>query len=68
MGKMMEAAGISADFLPHSARAAGMAAGEKKGMSDEDVCVRSNVSRPTYTKFYERQIRKTVYQPPSGIT
>ena len=68
MGKMMEAAGIPADFLPHSARAAGMAAGKKKGMADEDVCVRSNVSRPTYKKFYERQIRKTVYQPPSGIT
>ena len=68
VGKMMEAAGIPADFLPHSARAAGMAAGKKKGMADEDVCVRSNVSRPTYKKFYERQIRKVVYQPPSRIT
>ena len=68
MGKMMAAARISADLLPHFARAAGMAAGKKQGMSDDDVCVQSNVSMLTYRKYYERQIRKTAYKPPSGIT
>ena len=59
---------IPDEFLPHSARAAGMAQGKTIGMTDDEVCTRSNVSRPTYIKYYQRQIRTAAYQPPAGIT
>ena len=68
MKRLMAAAKIPAEFLPHSARAAGMAQGKTQGMTDDEVCTRSNVSRPTYTKYYQRQIRTKAYQPPAGIT
>ena len=68
MKRLMTEANIPAKFLPHSARAAGMAQGKTQGMTDDEVCTRSNVSRPTYTKYYQRQIRTAAYQPPSGIT
>ena len=68
MKRLMKAAKIPAEFLPHSTRAAGMVRGKTQGMTDDEVCTRSNVSRPTYVKYYERQIRKAAYQPPSGIT
>ena len=68
MKRLMTAAKIPAEFLPHSARAAGMAQGKTQGMTDDEVCTRSNVSRPTYTKYYQRQIRTKAYQPPAGIT
>ena len=68
MKRLMTEANIPAEFLPHSARAAGMVQGKTQGMTDDEVCTRSNVSRPTYTKYYRRQIRTAAYQPPSGIT
>ena len=68
MKRLMTAAKIPAEFLPHSARAAGMAQGKTQGMTDDEVCTRSNVSRPTYTKYYQRQIRTKAYRPPAGIT
>ena len=67
MKRLMKAANIPAGFLPHSACAASMAQGKTKGMTDDEVCTRSNVSRPTYVKYYERHIRKAAYLPPSGI-
>ena len=68
MKRLMKAAKIPDEFLPHSARAAGMAQGKTIGMTDDEVCTRSNVSRPTYIKYYQRQIRTAAYQPPAGIT
>ena len=61
MKRLMKAAKIPDEFLPHSARAVGMAQGKATGMTDGEVCTRSNVSRPTYIKYYQRQIRTKAY-------
>jgi hypothetical protein len=69
MSRVMEKAGIPGEFRPHSARHAGMALGKSRGMSDDEVMARSNVSRPTYTTHYARQIRRQGYvPPPDGAT
>ena len=60
MKRLMTEANIPAEFLPHSARAAGMAQGKTQGMTDDEVCIRSNVSRPTYTKLREADSQGSV--------
>ena len=63
MKAAMAAAGIPLEFKSHSARHAGIAAGKKAGMTDEELMARSNMSAPTYIKFYSRQVRRAVYMP-----
>ena len=64
MKAAMEAAGIPLEFKSHSARHAGIAAGKKAGMTDDELMARSNMSAPTYIKYYSRQVRRAVYMPP----
>ena len=33
------------------------------GMTDEALMARSNMSRPTFVKYYSRQVRRAVYTP-----
>ena len=68
MAKVMKAAGVPLDFRPHSARHAGMADGKKRKMTDDEVCVRSNMSRPTYVKYYARQIRRADSNLAQGVS
>jgi hypothetical protein len=60
MGRMMKKAGIPDEFLPHSARHAGLALRKSQGMSDNDVMSRANMGQRTYTLHYARQIRRRV--------
>ena len=54
---------IPVEFKSHSARHAGIAKGRAMGMTDEALMVRSNMSRPTFMKYYSRQVRRVVYTP-----
>jgi hypothetical protein len=63
MKAAMKDAGIPLEFKSHSARHAGIAAGKKAGMTDEELMARSNMSAPTYIKYYSRQVRRAVYMP-----
>ena len=67
MKRNMKAAGVPEDFLPHSARAAGMAFHKKGGYTEDMVLARANLSSRTYKLHYERQIRRKEYVPPAGI-
>lgn len=58
MGRIMKEAGIPADFLPHSARHAGLALKKSQGMSDADVMACANMGQRTYVLHYMRQIRR----------
>ena len=57
MKDAMTAAGIPEDFLPHSARHAGLAHLKRSGMSDDEVMERANMSARTYVTYYRRKIR-----------
>ena len=48
---------IPPDFLPHSARHAGIAHQRREGMSDDDVMHHANMSARTYVVHYRRKIR-----------
>ena len=63
MKKAMKGAKIPVEFKSHSARHAGIAAGRAMGMTDEELMARSNMSRPTFVKYYSRQVRRAVYVP-----
>ena len=58
MKRNMKEAGVPEDFLPHSARAAGMAFHKKGGYTEDMVLARANMSSRTYKLHYERQIRR----------
>ena len=58
MGAAMKAAGIPADFLPHSARHAGQAYMKSRGLSDDEVMARANMSARTYVTHYRRRVRQ----------
>jgi len=45
-----------------------MADGKKRKMTDDEVCVRSNMSRPTYVKYYARQIRRADSNLAQGVS
>jgi hypothetical protein len=57
MKAAMIAAGIPAEFLPHSARHAGIAHWRGQGMTDDDVMHRANMHAATYVRHYRRRIR-----------
>jgi hypothetical protein len=63
MKKAMKGAKIPVEFKSHSARHAGIAQGRAMGMTDEALMARSNMSRPTFVKYYSRQVRRAVYTP-----
>ena len=52
MGRVMKAAGVPAEFLPHSARHAGLALRESSGLPDDEVMARANMSARTYVTHY----------------
>jgi hypothetical protein len=58
MKREMLAAGVPADFLPHSARHAGIAMKKKQGWSDEAIMGCANMGQRTYVTHYLRQIRR----------
>jgi hypothetical protein len=60
MRSAMTAAGVPADFLPHSARHAGIAFQRSQGMCDDDVMHRANMQAATYVRHYRRHIRSAV--------
>ena len=60
MRRMMDKAGIPAEFLPHSARHAGLALRKSRGLPDHEVMARANMSQRTYVTHYARQIRRKV--------
>jgi hypothetical protein len=57
MKDAMTVAGIPPDFLPHSARHAGIAHQRRKEIYDDDVVHRANMSAHTYFVHYCRKIR-----------
>eukprot|EP01047_Picozoa_sp_COSAG01_P076061 COSAG01_NODE_13234_length_1616_cov_1.682268_2_plen_100_part_00 len=60
MKRMMHKSGVPEDFLPHSARHAGIALKKKQGWSDEEVMRCANMGQRTYVTHYMRQIRRRV--------
>jgi hypothetical protein len=58
MRDTMLVAGVPADFLPHSARHAGIAYQQGLlGMTDDEVMHRANMQAATYVRHYRRRIR-----------
>ena len=57
MRSAMQTAGVPDDFLPHSARHAGIACQRSQGVSDDDVMHRANMQAATYVRHYRRHIR-----------
>ena len=58
MGRIMTRANVPADFLPHSARHAGINYRRKQGWTDEDIMSHANMSARTYVLHYIRNIRR----------
>ena len=58
MGRIMTRAKVPADFLPHSARHAGINYRRKQGWTDEDIMSHANMSARTYVLHYMRNIRR----------
>ena len=59
MGRVMGRAGVPADFLPHSARHAGVNYRREQGWTDEDIMEMANMSARTYVTHYMRKIRRS---------
>ena len=59
MGRVMGRAGVPADFLPHSARHAGVNYRREQGWTDEDIMEMANMSARTYVTHYMRRIRRS---------
>ena len=61
MGRVMSRAGVPADFLPHSARHAGVNYRREQGLSesDDDIMELANMSARTYVAHYMRKIRRS---------
>ena len=59
MKRIMTAAKIPADFLPHSTRAAGMAQGKTKGMSDDDAFRKGAVTE----QYAFNSVRLAIWDP-----
>ena len=58
MRDTMRSAGVPPDFLPHSARHAGIAFQRGlPGMTDDDVMHRANMQAATYVRHYRRRVR-----------
>ena len=58
MRDAMLSSGVPADFLPHSARHAGIAYQRGlPGMTDDDVMHRANMQAATYVRHYRRRVR-----------
>ena len=64
MRRIMTKAGIPEEYRAHSGRHAGLAYHKSKGLSDEDVMARANMSCRTYRTHYARQVRRQGYVPP----
>jgi hypothetical protein len=57
MKAAMLAAGIPAEFPPHSTWHAGIAHWRGQGMTDDDVMHHANMHAATYVRHYRRRIR-----------
>ena len=58
MRDAMRVAGVPADFLPHSARHAGIAYQRGlPGMTDDDVMHRAHMQAATHVRHYQRRVR-----------
>ena len=60
MKRMMHKSGVPEDFLPHSARHAGIALKKKQGWFDDEVMRCADMGQRTYVTHYMRQIRRRV--------
>ena len=66
MGRMMSKAGVPANFLPHSARHAGVNYRREQGWTDEAIMEMANMSARTYVTHYMRKIRRASLNDAEG--